>query len=182
MLQSTRYATAPAARPEQSNPVGADWFQLFGKLRRGAPLCRPFGLGEPRRPIEHRGRRGSWDGLGFVPRMSIDFCCARMWSSNKCRLCQFMALSWLNLPCAIKAAIVMGKQTLAARPVCRARAGKALRLYRGSKTSRTIATGSPATTAEDASPGQYRRRRLEAASQGRRFMSYRQAQMRLRKA
>jgi hypothetical protein len=55
MLQSTRYATAPAARPEQSNPVGADWFQLFGKLRRGAPLCRPFGLGEPRRPIEHRG-------------------------------------------------------------------------------------------------------------------------------
>ena len=29
---------SPAAKLKQSNPVGADWFQLFGKLRRGAPL------------------------------------------------------------------------------------------------------------------------------------------------
>ena len=32
--------------------------------------------------------------------------------SHKCWLCRLMALSWLNLPCALKAAIGNGKRTL----------------------------------------------------------------------
>ena len=32
---------------------------------------------------------------------------------NNCWLCRFMALSWLNPPCALKAAIARGKRTLA---------------------------------------------------------------------
>ena len=53
-----------------------------------------------------------------------------------------VALSWLTLPCALKAAIGIGKRTLgdlASLPRHRRRS-KALGLYRGSKTSRTIAT------------------------------------------
>src|SRR6516165_1007633 len=40
------------------------------------------------------------------------FCCARPRSSNNCWLCRFLALSWPNLPCALKAAIGYGKRTL----------------------------------------------------------------------
>src|SRR6516164_5727234 len=40
------------------------------------------------------------------------FCCAPTRSSNKCWLCRFMALSWLNRPCGPKAAIGIGKRTL----------------------------------------------------------------------
>jgi hypothetical protein len=44
-----------------------------------------------------------------IPRRS---CCAPTKSSNNCWLCRFMALSWLNLPCALKAGIGIGKRTL----------------------------------------------------------------------
>ena len=45
--------------------------------------------------------------LGGVP---LGFCGE---PRHKYRLCRFMALSWLNLPCGPKAAIGYGKRTLA---------------------------------------------------------------------
>ena len=45
------------------------------------------------------------------------FCCAPPRWSNSCWLCQLLALSWRNLPCALKAAIGNGKRTLASPAV-----------------------------------------------------------------
>ena len=72
------------------------------------------------------------------------FCCAPTSRSNNFQLCRFMALSWPNLPCALKAAIGIGKRTLGnprQRAAPRGGPHQGPRPYRGSKTSRTIATG-----------------------------------------
>jgi hypothetical protein len=73
--------------------------------------------------------------------------------SHNCRLCLFMALSWPNLPCALKAAIGFGKRTLGHPRQSAAPQGPQQRLLRVrepiSNTRATSAGASPAAIFAD---------------------------------